>query len=205
MKSIKVAIGIVFILVVLLVVSFGLYHYGRHFLKSNNQTTQAINLSKIVPQAWVNFTATKDNFSADFPIFPGPTSGISKSGDLSIPYTIYDSVTNNKEEYFVAVYNIPTEYQFKTEANIKDLLNVLLNYYINGENGTIKNTTYSNFMGFVAQDATASAKINGEDFIITLKYFYVTGNTVYVLGADAPIKLSPDFTKFVNSFKLLQP
>lgn len=198
MFSLRRLMGVLaFILIIFIFINYIYQKYFENEIINNN--TQVLKQDK-----WQRFTSTKDNFSVDFPIFP-TTSTPDVSEGNGITYTTYDSVAKNKEEYFVAAYRFSDAYEFKTEENIKDLLNTALNSYINGEKEIIKYSNYSNFMGLIALDSTISSKIKTEGYTINLKYFFTKRNTVYALGALSPYNTKADYDRFINSFKLLQP
>lgn len=188
---------IVFVLIIFIFIN---YTYQKYFENDSNS-----NKSEMKNQNnWQHFTSTKDSFVVDFPNLPTSYSDSVKDEDLSIPFTYHDSKKENKE-YIVVTYYLPKSINLKGDENIKNALNVLENSYINSFNGSIIYSKYSSFLGLIALDATSSGKVDGLDYIIQNKIFLTNDNKVFLLSAGSPTNFKPDYLKFINSFRFLQP
>lgn len=175
---------------------------------SANKTNKIVNNSNTYSsdETWQVFNSTESNFKVSFPKYP----------TISEKETIK---TSDNLTYILIGYN-------STDVN-NDIYNIYYGYYpeILSKNYNIKNGLENSVEGIIISnqqnELISSSLINfdkyqGIDYVIYNKQdFYMKGRNIIVLENNNPVKIymlgvlsnnknpTVNFTKFINSFKIL--
>ncbi|OGK43426.1 hypothetical protein A2956_02460 [Candidatus Roizmanbacteria bacterium RIFCSPLOWO2_01_FULL_37_57] len=147
---------------------------------------------------WQAFHSTEGKFKINFPQYPSESSSTESVENMEIPFTQYDSVDSNGDQFMAQFVIYPVE---PGDLNPKGVLEGAVNGSVNSEtNNKLISSSFTEYeeypaIDFVIHNSNEELYINGRNILVN--------STLYTILVASKNQNPINYNRFLNSFKLI--